>query len=164
LRKATQTSLKELNKVAGQKMAKGEYDTAQQLAAWGTQIREFQGQVDGLSTRWQEVSNAKGRDAQQPTTALWKYYVPILQSLVKLGGQARRTEIEAEVDNMAGSIFQAGDRAGAARGRQRWRIMVRKARKSLASEGWIEGGVSPTWKITEAGRKAAANPPEPPAK
>lgn len=162
LRKATQASLKELNKLAGQRMAKGEYDTAQQLAARGTQIREFQAQVDGLHARWQEFGDGGGQSPQQPTTALWMYYVPILQSLVKLGGQARRAEIEAEVEKTVGPTFQPGERAGMARGRERWRLMIRKARRSLVSEGWIEGGVGPTWKITEAGRKAAEHPPEPP--
>lgn len=158
LRKAVQVSLKELNKLAGQKMAKGEYDTAQQLAARGTQIREFQAQVDALQGRWREFGD-KDKSLQQATTALWMYYVPILQSLIKLGGAARRAEIEAEVERTVGPTFQPGDRAGTARGRERWRLMIRKARRSLVSEGWIEGGVGPMWKITDAGRKAAENPP-----
>jgi hypothetical protein len=160
LRKATQVSLKELNKLAGQKMAKGEYDTAQQLAAHGTQIREFQTHVDDLHARWQQFGNGGGQSSQQPTTAQWMYYVPILQGLVKLGGQARRSEIEAQVEKTVGHTFQPGDRAGMARGRERWRLMIRKARRSLVSEGWVEGGVGPIWKITDAGRKTAENPPE----
>lgn len=159
LRKATQGSLKDLNHIAGQQMAKGEYRAAQELAAQGSQIREFLAEIDGLDARWRELCRANEQSRQQPTTALWKYYAPILQSLMMLGGQARRSEIEIEVEKAIGTALQSGDRTGAARGRERWRTMVRSARKSLASEGWIERGSGPIWKITDAGRKAAENPP-----
>jgi hypothetical protein len=36
--------------------------------------------------------------------------------------------------------------------------MIRRARKHLAREGWIEGGSGRLWRITEAGRRAATKP------
>jgi len=45
-----------------------------------------------------------------------------------------------------------------ARGTERWQIMVRRSRKSLAAEGWIEDRSGPVWRITDAGRRAAEKP------
>ena len=58
---------------------------------------------------------------------------------------------------MAESL-QAGDREAMARGTERWQIMVRRSRKSLAAEGWIEDRSGPVWRITDAGRRAAEKP------
>jgi hypothetical protein len=54
-----------------------------------------------------------------------------------------------------GASFQPGDRDEARKGRERWRVMVRRAHKPLVAEGWIEKGSGPVWRITEAGRHAA---------
>ena len=56
------------------------------------------------------------------------------------------------------SSLQPGDRTGTGRGRERWQVMVRRARKPLITEGWIEAGTGKLWKITEAGRRAAEQP------
>jgi hypothetical protein len=96
LRKATQTSLKGLNQVAGQRMAKGEYAAAQELATKGTQVREFQSEVDRLGVQWSELCKARGQIAEKLVTPLWLYYEHILRALVGLGGQARRNDLEAQ--------------------------------------------------------------------
>jgi hypothetical protein len=54
--------------------------------------------------------------------------------------------------------FQSGDRTPLARGRERWRVMVQRARKPLLAERWIESGGGPVWRITDTGRKAADRP------
>ncbi len=46
-----------------------------------------------------------------------------------------------------------------AEGRQRWTIMIRRARKHLTAEGWLEMGGGKKWRITPEGRKAAAVAP-----
>jgi Mrr restriction endonuclease-like protein len=155
LGKATQASLKGLNKIAGQRMAKGDYMTAQQLAAKGTQVREFQLEIERLRVRWKELGEARDRAAKSPITPLWLYYEPILQALASLGGEARRSDLEAQVERMIAASLQAGDRAPLARGRERWRVMIQRARKHLRAERWIEAGGGPVWKITDAGRAAA---------
>jgi hypothetical protein len=155
---AAQKSLKGLNLAASQRMAKGDYATAEMLAARGREIREFQSEVEALHKRWREVCRAGGRAVNTSATPLWAYYQPILQGLVQAGGQCRRSDLEPHVERVMGTSLQPGDRAATVRGRERWRVMVRRARRPLIAEGWIENGAGVLWRITEAGRRAAEQP------
>ena len=55
---------------------------------------------------------------------------------------------------MSGTLL-AGDLETMARGRERWKVMIQRARKHLVAEGWLEDKPGPTWSITAAGRRAA---------
>src|SRR5262245_42537823 len=151
---AAQRSLKGLNQVASQCMSKGDYATAETLAAKGKEIRQFQTEVDALRKRWREVCGSGGGNTKS-ATPLWAYYQPILRALKAVGGESRRATLEAEVERVMGSTLLPGDQLGMARGRERWRVMVQRARKHLVGEGWIENGSGTIWKITDAGRRAA---------
>jgi hypothetical protein len=159
VRSATQKALKELNLLASQRMAKGDYGAAEALAAKGKELREFQLELAALRKRWQEVSGSGGQ-AKATSTPLWTYYQPILQGLVQAGGECRRDQLETHVERLIGGSLQPGDRATMARGRERLRVMIRRARRPLVSEGWLEHGTGNFWRITEAGRKAAEQSPD----
>lgn len=139
-------------------MAKGDYVAAQELATKGTQVREFQSEADRLRTRWSELCKARGEVAEKLITPLWLYYEPILRALVSLGGQARRSDLEEQVKRTMAGSFQPGDLTPLSRGRERWRVMVQRARRPLLAERWIESGGGPIWRIADAGRKAAEQP------
>lgn len=155
IRAAAQKSLKGLNQAASQRMAKGDYATAEALAAKGKEILRFQSEVDDLGTRWREVCGSDDRAAKQSGTPLWSYFQPILQALTHVGGEGRRTDLETEVERLMCTSLQPADVQKLSRGRERWRVMVQRARKHLIAEGWIETGTGPLWKITETGRRAA---------
>jgi hypothetical protein len=146
--------LKALNQVASQRMAKGDYLAAEELAAKGKEIHQFQSEVDALARRWGEVCGGD-RAAKQALTPLWTYYQPILRALVTLGGKSSLGDLEAQVEHLISPLLQPADRAPMAGGRERWRAMIQRARKPLVTESWIEGGSGPTWSITAAGRQAA---------
>jgi hypothetical protein len=158
VRTAAQKSLKGLNQVASQRMAKGDYVTAEVLAAKGKEIRQFESEVDELQKRWREVCGIGGRASKKPITPLWVYFQPILQALASIGGECQRADLEAHVERLMGASLQPGDREGSARGRERWRLMVPRARKPLIAEGWIEDRTGKIWRITDAGRRAAEKP------
>ncbi len=157
--KALKDSLRSLNEVAGQLMAKGDYEGAQSLAAKGRAMMEFQADLDALRKKWRELRGF-GDDGRRigNRTPQWQYYHPILQALVELGGEAPRSEIEPVVERLMARVLQAGDRALNARGHQRWQVMIRWARKHLVSEGWLEADRGRVWRITDAGREAARGP------
>ncbi len=137
-------------------MAKGDYAAAEELAAKGKEIRQFQAEVKALRARWLEV--CRGADARGATTPLWEYFQPILKALASLGGEASRTDLEAEVERLFTVSLLPGDRAPMMRGRERWRVMIQRARKPLVTEGWLEARGGRIWRITDTGRQAAEQP------
>lgn len=146
---AARKTLKGLNVAAGQRMAKGDYATAEALAAKGKEIRHFQEEVEALRKRWREVSDGGGGAGKAAATPLWLYYQPILQALTQAGGECRRSDLEPRVARLMSASLKAGDR---------WQVMIRRARKPIAAEGWIEVGTGKLWRITPAGRRAAEQP------
>lgn len=155
---AVKQSLKELNQTAGQMMAKGDYAGAQALAEKGREIQQFHYEVDALRQRWRELRSDGGDGGNSKKTPLWSYYHPVLKALTSAGGEARVPDIEPEVERLLADSFQPGDREEMSNGRQRWRAMVRRTRKHLVAEGWIQDETGPVWRITESGRRIAAKP------
>jgi Mrr N-terminal domain len=158
VRLAAQRALKGLNQAAGQQMSKGDYTAAEALAVKGKEIRQFQAEVEVVRKRWREVCGAGSRSSKKSVTPLWAYYQPVLKAIVHIGGECRRTDLEAQVARLMAESLQAGDRVAMARGSERWQIMVRRSRKALVAEGWIEDQSGPVWRITDAGRRAAEKP------
>ena len=68
------------------------------------------------------------------------------------GGECLRSEIESALD--VGEFLKAADRTPMSGGQERWKVMVRRARKPLRAEGWIADDAGVRWRITEAGRRA----------
>ena len=54
------------------------------------------------------------------------------------------------------SSLQPGDLEPVSKGRERWRVMVQRARRPMVGEGWIEARPLKVWRITDDVRKAAA--------
>ena len=160
VRAEVKQALKGVNAAAAQVMAKGDYASAEALVAKGREIQDFHSQVDKLHSRWREVrgtGSGSGNESKDKTP-LWSYYQPILMALVELGGEARRQEFESEVERIMTPALKPGDRDVMARGQLRWQVMIRRARKQLVTEAWIEKGGGPVWTVTEAGRAAAKKP------
>jgi hypothetical protein len=162
-RVAVKQALRGLNQAAAQQMAKGNYGAAEALVAKGREIQQFQAEVDALRKRWRDVRRGgAARQAKKATTSMWAYYQPILKALADAGGEARRAQLEPLVERLMGETLQSGDHEPLGRGTERWQVVIGRARKHLAAEGWIERGPSPTWRITESGRRAASKPLGPP--
>ena len=155
VRDAAQRSLKALNQAASQRMKKGDYAAAEALAAKGKEIKIFFSEIDSLRKRWTEISGAQNREQTGAQTPLWVYYQPVLQAIVQNGGECLRTAVEDSVARIMKGTFQAKDNETLSRGRERWRVKVRRARKHLVQEGWLEDTKGKMWIITEAGRQAA---------
>jgi hypothetical protein len=161
VRGAIQKALKGVNLVAGQRMAKGDYSTAELLIAKAREIRQFQSELDAVVQKWREVcatGESKDTSSNQATTPLWQYYHPILRGLTQLDGECRRPELETRVHDLMAASFLPGDNLATAPGGERWRKMIQRARKHLVGEGWIENRPGPVWKITDGGRRAAEKP------
>lgn len=155
LRVTIRRSLKGMNELAAQRMARGDYEAGETLARRGREIRQFLDEADTLRKRWLEIYRSKSGPLKDETTPLWAYYQPILRALVEIGGEGTRADLEFQVLQLMKHQLRSGDGASGSAARERWRVMVQRARKPLVSEGWIEAGAGKLWRITDAGRRAA---------
>lgn len=158
MQKAVKKSLKGLNAAAGQRMARGDYEGANELAGMGRDLVAFRSEVEALRKRWLTLNSTRKEVENRERTPLWEFYQPILKALEQVGGEGRVPDIVPLVERFMGPKFKPRDRYKLARGKERWEVMIKRARKHLTSEGWIEKRYGPVWKITEAGKKAAAAP------
>lgn len=159
LRTATRKAIKGLNQKAASRMAKGDYASADELAAKCREVQQFLTEVDALRAKWKEVRSGGHVGVKISVTPLWEFYQPILKSLQECGGEAVIRDLEPAVERIMSESFQPGDRTQLSRGRDRWRVMIRRARKHIVAEGWIENHKGIIWKITDKGRQAAEKTP-----
>ena len=144
-------------------MARGKYDAAAALAEKGKQIQLFGSELDSLAQRWKKIGGRGTEDGnRKDVTPLWEYYRPILKAVVELGGDATRKEIEPLVEESMRGRFNERDMDIMQRGQYRWQLKIRRSRKHLIEEGWLEDNSHTRWIITESGRQAAmATPVDP---
>src|SRR5947208_16626290 len=98
VRTAAKNARKGLNKVASERMSKGDYVSAETLAAKGKEIIQFESEVDALLKRWRELCEGATQSEDKAATPLWNYYQPILRALDNFGGSAHRNDLERQVE------------------------------------------------------------------
>lgn len=157
---AVKATIKEANRVAGRLVAKGNYQAAEGLVALAKGADLFQAEISTLRSRWREVAYGKPAHTQGKVqrTPLWEYYKPILAALQALNGTATRQDLEKHLETSIPPILKSGDLQVNAHGKPRWKVMVRRARKSMIQEKFIEPGNGKKWVVTAAGRKALETP------
>ena len=130
-------ALKALNQEAARLLGRGDYDAAMAMMETGKQISLFRDKLACLKDDWRELVRAKRRPREEKTP-LWRYYQPVAKALVQLGGRARRRDIEGAVQPLLQSQLKPGDLAVSSRGVARWQTMLRRARKAMVHEGFLE--------------------------
>jgi hypothetical protein len=164
LKASVKTAWKGVNRAAGKVIAKGNYGAGEELAARGRKVKEFLGSVEALDREWRTLARGSAAVGGKPSPARlpqWEYYQPILQALVELGGEGRKVDFEPVVERLLAGRLQATDRELMSGNRERWRVMVHRARRHLRTEGWIMDGLGAAWRITADGRRAAQGQPAP---
>jgi hypothetical protein len=157
VRTATKKAIKGLNQKAGQLMSRGDYERAQALAACGRSLHQFVLEVDALRDRWKTLSSGGPKGRRSDRLPQWEYYQPVLNALVQAGGEATASSLEPLVEKLLDGRFGAGDRIRNSRGIEKWRVMIKRSRRHMASEGWIEQRKGSAWRITDSGRRASAS-------
>jgi hypothetical protein len=155
--KEINVALKQLNQHAGTLLSKGCYDKVEELLNTGRLIHEFRNKVKVLQSDWRELRKGSKEEGQEKgeVTPLWEYYRPILQSLVSLGGRARRKDLEQEFEAKHLDILKPGDLAVLSKGIPRWKKMIRRARKPMIQENYIEDNKGLYWQVATQGRRIA---------
>lgn len=158
LHETLQLALTNINRTAGQRMSRGDYSGAEILASQGKRIRQFQVEVKDLLARWRREVLSDHATSYGAHTPEWKYYQPILKTIVLLGGECHREAMEPQVKQLMADELLPGDLKPMSRNRERWQIMIRRSRKALVAEGWLEPKSGATWRITQRGREVSEKP------
>ena len=130
LRKSLKECLTGVNQEAGMLLSKGSYARPESLIEVAKSIDTLRVEVESLHTRWKEIKNGPQGITKVLQTPLWEYDQPILQALIDLDGTARIAEIESAVRLLMKDRLVKGDLSSMAKGRARWQVMIRRARKT----------------------------------
>jgi hypothetical protein len=144
---------KALNSQASSLLARGDYEAVREMLSAGQAISQFHHKVEALREEWIGIRNSSRKRTIQERTALWEYYQPILSCLVRLGGQASTRELLKELDTFLPSRLSDEDRALTPNGTPRWVRTVRRTRKAMIAEGFLEPTTT-AWHIAPAGEQA----------
>jgi hypothetical protein len=158
VRRALKQTIKEINQTAADLAKKGAYERAEAAMTKGRELMNFREEIAGIEQKWKQVcgsGKAQNAASGEVSLAAWQYYAPILRSLVALGGKVSLSDLEAEFLRQMEPHLQVGDRSHMAGGRERWQVMIRRARKHIVKEGWLLSRSNKLWEITAAGRQVA---------
>jgi hypothetical protein len=93
--------------------------------------------------------------AKDKVTPLWEYYKLVLQCLQRLGGEAKRSQLERDFEAHCLGLLKPDDSSPTARGVPRWKKMIQRARQPMIQEGLLEKISGGAWCISAGGKKAA---------
>ena len=80
----------------------------------------------------------------------------MLQALVALGGEASRRDVEKYLGSRVGETLKPGDLKPKGRtDRAQWQVMLRRVRKPMVREKYLEDIPGKHWRITTLGRQVA---------
>jgi len=158
-----------LNQQGAQAFQGGKYDVARDLIGKGSHMAAFRSKVHDLQKEWinifatvsppktrkgtRKVAERSQRGLRTPEDA---FCIPILQSLIELGGSAPVSDVLDKVEAKMRSQLNAYDRSPLPSDSTltRWRNTAQWARKAMVQKGLMSSD-SPRgiWEITEAGRR-----------
>jgi hypothetical protein len=163
VKRRLRTTLKAVNQQAGKLLQRGRYSEAEELVRVGRAIDDFQAKVDGLLSEWRAATARPKGEVRKEKTPLWRLYHPILRALLSLGGAAETSQLERALPNFLDA--EAASNPGS-QGGPPWKTLVRRARRPMIKEGFLESVRGKRWQVSPSGRRAAeqAAPGEGPAK
>jgi hypothetical protein len=153
-----ESCLKAVNRDAAAFVRRGRYSEGEGLLVVGREIATFAEKIEEVRNSWRTLAGSpKGSKEDRPAiTPLWQYYEPILQALEGAGGEATRADLEARLPALLEGRLKPGDTLPIGRIKTRWMAMLRRARRPMIKEGFLDP--SPPkgrWRITAEGRRAA---------
>ena len=157
-RRELKQAIKEINQTAAELAKKGAYERAEASMTKGRELKSFSEEIAAIERKWKQIcgsSKTQDKVAGDVFLMAWQYYAPILRSLVELGGKACLSDLEAEFLRQMEPHLRVGDHSYMTGGRERWQIMIRRARKHMVKEGWLLSRSSKLWEISAAGRQVA---------
>ena len=151
--RAVKSSLGRVNREAGKLVAQGRYEDAEAVLEIGRSLNEFSTQLEGLLSKWRDLTVGKA-SRKADRAPLWEYYRPLLRILADVG-DLTTLEILTKTESALSATLRDGDYAQMANGQLRWKNMVRRAKRAMTKESFLEPKTGSRWVITASGRRAA---------
>ena len=144
-----------------------DFDKAKTLVEYGERLKDFREKVKALQKEWQTIFSEKiptqarkkhveGKLKRGLRTPNEKYVIPILESIIELGGRADMRDVLKLVHDKMKNILNSYDYEPLPSDPKliRWRNTAPWARNTMVNEGLLAKD-SPwgIWEITEKGRK-----------
>jgi hypothetical protein len=160
VKKELKACLRQIHQQAAKMISKGNYAGSQTLVNAAQAVRGFTVEVEGFSVKWRSLGGSvAGPSASGERTPLWGYYEVILQALSSANGRVSTADLISRLEPIIGKTLKSSDLEPMSDGLPRWQRMVKRARKHMLKEGFIEAGRGADWRITATGRRAALGQP-----
>lgn len=158
-----------------QAFQRGDYTTATELAEKAQQATAFRHRMKEIERDWQKFRSGRvvrtlkalhqkrilpGRVRKGQRTPEEKYQIPLLESLIELGGRGQVSIVLDRIGKKLADVFNDYDLAPVPSNPSevRWRNAAKWCRNTLVNEGLLaadsQHGI---WEITDAGRKAVTD-------
>jgi hypothetical protein len=142
------------------------FDKAKSLSEYGEQLKSFREKVKTLQKEWQtnfseripsqgRKKQVKGKLKKGLRTPEEQFVIPILESIIELGGKAKMKDILNLVhDKMKGILNRYDYEALPSNPKQkRWENTAQWARNTMVNEGLLaKDSPQGIWEITEKGK------------
>jgi len=139
------------------------FDKVKTLAEYAEQLKDLREKVKALQGEWQELlSEIPFQKEKEQRTPEEKFIIPILESIIELGGRAKVKDVLERVhDKMKGILnkydyetVSSDKKSGKKSKEKRWKNTARWARKTMVEKGLLaKDSPKGIWEITEKGRK-----------
>jgi hypothetical protein len=144
-----------------------DFDKAKTLSEYGERLKDFREKVKSLQREWQTIfsekiptqyrkKQVKGELKRGLRTPEEKFIIPILESIIELGGKAETKNILNLVHSKMKGILNSYDYEPIPSDpkEKRWENTARWARYTMVNEGLlVKDSLRGIWEITEKGRK-----------
>ncbi len=154
-----------LNKEAEEAFKSGDYEKVKTLIEYATKITEFREKVKNIQKEWQTLFATKTIKIKRTKKEVFKklrsglktpedaFKLPILESLIELGGRAEAKAVLDKVRQKMKNVLSEYDKQPLKSGELRWKNTARWARNTMVNEGLLAAdSPSGIWEITEKGR------------
>jgi restriction system protein len=144
-----------------------DFDKAKTLIEYGERLKYFREKVKTLQKEWQTIfseriptqgrkKQVKGRLKKGLRTPEEQFVIPILESIIELGGKAEMKDILKLVHDKMKSILNRYDYEALPSNpkQKRWENTAQWARNTMVDEGFlVKDSPRGIWEITEKGKK-----------
>lgn len=135
-------------------MRAGDYGAAEERIQSAKIVATFIEEVEIKRKAWRELSRGAKQSKRGDRTPTWRFYKPIAQTLVELGGRANDDDLAAHLERSVDGILQSGDHE-LSKGVPRWKMAALRARRPMIKEGFLAKSERGEWQIANEGRRLA---------